>query len=61
MTTPGGGRKRNGSLDGRNPTGNHKETEVCLICDVIIGDSEDPDDDALYCEGNCKNGYMGSV
>ena len=53
---PGGRRKRGKPTD-RTPPGapkKIKETEeVCLICNVIIQEGEEPDD-ALYCEGQCQ-------
>ena len=55
MTTPSGRRKRGNPTD-RTPPGDSKkskEAEVCLICEVIICDGDDPDD-AVYCEGDCQ-------
>ena len=53
--TPKNKRKRVKPTD-RTPPGESKkskESEVCLICDTVIRDGDDPDD-ALYCEGDCQ-------
>lgn len=55
MTTPSSGRKRGKPTNGTPSSGSKKskETEVCLICDEIIHDGDNPDD-AVYCEGDCQ-------
>ena len=55
MTTPKNRRKRGKPTD-RTPPGKSKkskESEVYLICDIVIRDGDDPDD-VLYCEGDCQ-------
>ena len=64
MTTPRAGKWDKPATDHTPPEESKKprenDHEVCLICDAIIHE-EDNAEDAVYCEGIVRGGYIENV